>query len=311
MSRIVFMGTPEFALSALKALIANKYNVVAVYTQPPRPKGRGHHETISPVHAFANENDIPVHHPISLKSENELAIFKSYNADLAIVAAYGLLLPKQILNAPKLGCINIHASLLPKWRGAAPIQRAIEAGDQETGITLMQMDAGLDTGDMLFKSSIAIDNNDTSQTLFEKLQILGSQCLLENLDAILNAIINPVAQNKELATYAKKLKKEESLLDTSINAEILERKIRAFNPWPSTYLTLDNEPIKIIKAVALQENSHNHKVGTWFKNSKGELFVACQDSILQILELQKPNSKPTSAAGFINGHRGSGITQIF
>lgn len=303
MPRIIFMGTPEFALTSLKALVANNYNVVAVYTQPPRPKGRGHHATLSPVHAFANENNIPVHHPISLKTEEELAIFKSYNADLAIVAAYGLLLPKTILDSPKLGCVNIHASLLPRWRGAAPIQRAIEAGDHETGITLMQMDEGLDTGDILAKATLKIENHDTSQTLFEKLQNLGAKCLLENLGDILNGKTKPIAQNKELATYAKKLTKEESLPNPAMPAEILERKVRAFNPWPGAYLNLDNEPIKIIKAMVFSESS-SHQPGTWFKNNKGELFVACKNSTLRILELQKANSKTTSAAEFINGYRG-------
>lgn len=304
------MGTPEFALSALKALINHKQNVVAVYTQPPRPKGRGQHSTLSPVHIFANQNNIPVHHPDSLKSESELEIFKNYNADLAIVAAYGLMLPNAILKAPKLGCVNIHASLLPKWRGAAPIQRSIENGDSETGITLMQMDEGLDTGDMLIKSKLTIEYNDTSDTLFEKLQTLGSQCLIENLNDIVNENIKPVSQITTDATYAKKLKKEESLLDAKMNAEILEQKIRAFTPWPSAYLSLDNEPLKILKAIALQKNSQNYKIGDWYKNNKGEIFVICKNSILQIIELQKPNSKPTTAADFINGYRGNKIFEI-
>lgn len=307
MPRIIFMGTPEFALSALKTLIDHNHNVVAVYTQPPRPKGRGHNETLSPVHIFANQHNIPVHHPISLKSDGELQIFKSYNVDLAIVAAYGLILPNSILNAPKLGCINIHASLLPKWRGAAPIQRAIENGDSETGITLMQMDDGLDTGDMLIKAKINIEHNDTSQTLFEKLQVLGAQCLLENLNDILNGKTQPVPQITADATYAKKLMKEESLLNAVMHAKILEQKIKAFTPWPGTYLNLDNEPLKILKAIALPKNSQNYKIGTWYKNNKNELFISCNDSILQILQLQKANSKPTAAADFINGYKGDKI----
>lgn len=310
MTQIIFMGTPEFALSALKTLIDHNHNVVAVYTQPPRPKGRGHHATLSPVHIFANQHNIPVHHPDSLKKETELEIFKSYNADLAIVAAYGLILPNAILKAPKLGCVNIHASLLPKWRGAAPIQRAIENGDSETGITLMQMDDGLDTGDMLIKSKITIENNDTSHTLFEKLQTLGSQCLIANLNDILNGNVKPIAQITTDATYAKKLTKEESLLDAKMHAEILEQKIRAFTPWPGTYLNLDNENLKILKAISLAKNSLNYKIGTWYKNNKNELFVSCNDSILQILQLQKANSKPTAAADFLNGYKGNKIFEI-
>ena len=181
MTKIIFMGTPEFALAPLQALVEAGYSVVAVYTQPPRPKGRGHAETTSPVHQFALEQGISVYTPFTLKSQQEQEQFQQLNADIAIVAAYGLLLPKQILEAPKLGCINIHASLLPRWRGAAPIHRTIEAGDTETGITIMQMDEGLDTGSMLYTKKISVGVADTSQTLHDKMLALGAQSLLDCL----------------------------------------------------------------------------------------------------------------------------------
>ena len=304
--RIVFMGTPEFALEPLKALVKNGYQVIAIYSQPPRPKGRGHSETPSPVHCFANQQSIPVHTPTSLKSSEEQEIFKQLNADLAIVAAYGLLLPKNILEAPKLGCINIHASLLPRWRGAAPIHRAIEAGDRETGITIMQMDEGLDTGPMLFTKKIPIEATDTSQTLHNKMLALGADTLLECLDDILHKKLNPIDQPSEGISYAKKLKKEESALDFNCDAKIILRKIRALTPWPGTTAQIDGQLVKIIDAKIVTLDSP-YAPGTWILNKGHGLLISCKTGAIQLRMLQGPGSKPVLYNDFLNGYRGTDI----
>ncbi len=212
MTKIIFMGTPEFAHAPLQALVKAGYSVIAVYTQPPRPKGRGHAETLSPVHQFALDQGIPVYTPATLKSPEEQEKFAQLNADIAIVAAYGLLLPKQILDAPRLGCINIHASLLPRWRGAAPIHRAIEAGDTETGITIMQMDEGLDTGAMLHIKKINVDNADTSQTLHNRMLTLGTESLLEALPKIILRQLNQRSNLLMALPMPTNLKKKKALL---------------------------------------------------------------------------------------------------
>lgn len=306
MTRIIFMGTPEFALTPLQALVNAKYNVVAVYTQPPRPKGRGHAETKSPVHQFALEKNIPVYTPTTLKSTEEQEKFSRLDADLAIVAAYGLLLPKQILEAPKLGCINIHASLLPRWRGAAPIHRAIEAGDTKTGITIMQMDEGLDTGSMLYTKTITIDNNDTSQTLHDKMLSLGAHVLLECLPGILTKKLTSTPQPADGVTYAHKLKKEESLLDFSSDAVTIAHKIRALTPWPGTAVILDNQPIKILDADAIISSSP-YSPGTWIVTKDHRLLISCKIGAIQLKMLQRPSSKPVSDSDFLNGYRGENI----
>jgi methionyl-tRNA formyltransferase len=300
------MGTPEFARAPLHALVKAGYEVVAVYTQPPRPKGRGYAQTFSPVHQFAQEQGIPVYTPVSLKSPEEQEIFRQLNADLAIVAAYGLLLPKPILEAPKLGCINIHASLLPRWRGAAPIHRAIEAGDVQTGITIMQMDAGLDTGPMLYTKTISIEANETTQMLHDKMLALGTQALLECLPDILSGQLPPVAQPLEGVTYAHKLKKEESALDFEDNAEVIFRKIRALTPWPGTTATLDGEQIKILEAEAISV-SLSYSPGTWVVTADHQLLISCKIGAIQLKMLQRPGSKSISSSDFLNGYRGSAI----
>ncbi|MCE2716270.1 MAG: methionyl-tRNA formyltransferase [Pseudomonadota bacterium] len=306
MTKIIFMGTPEFALIPLQTLVDAKYNVVAVYTQPPRPKGRGHAETKSPVHQFALEKNIPVHTPTTLKSTEEQEKFSKLDADLAIVAAYGLLLPKQILEAPKLGCINIHASLLPRWRGAAPIHRAIEAGDNQTGITMMQMDEGLDTGPMLYSQTIPINSNDTGQTLHDKMLSLSAQVLLECLPSILANQLRPTPQPTEGVTYAHKLKKAESNLDFSDEAIAIINKIRAFTPWPGTTAPLDNQPIKILDADPIT-NSSDYPPGTWIVTNDHRLLISCKTGAIQLKMLQRPGSKPISSNDFLNGYRGENI----
>lgn len=306
MNKIIFMGTPEFALIPLQALVKNSYEVIAVYTQPPRPKGRGHAETKSPVHEFAQTQNIPTYTPVSLKSAEEQQKFKELNADLAIVAAYGLLLPKPILEAPKLGCINIHASLLPRWRGAAPIHRAIEAGDQQTGITIMQMDEGLDTGPILYTNKISINSCDTSQTLHEKMVTLGAQTLIEALPNILKKTLPPTPQPHEGATYAHKLKKEESNLTFDNDAEIIVRKIRAFTSWPGTTTTLDNQLIKIIDAKAI-DKTPPYSPGTWIATKDHQLLISCKRGAIQLKMLQRPGAKTSTNSDFLNGYRGKNI----
>ena len=306
MLKIIFMGTPEFALAPLQALVKAGYEVIAVYTQPPRPKGRGHAEALSPVHQFAQEQGIPVYVPVTLKSPEEQERFAQLNADLAIVAAYGLLLPKPILEAPKLGCINIHASLLPRWRGAAPIHRAIEEGDTQTGITIMQMDAGLDTGPMLHIKKISIEPYETSQTLHDKMLELGTQTLLECLPNILSKQIQSTIQPVEGVTYAHKLKKEESVLTFDYDAKVILSKIRALTPWPGTTATLDNEQIKILDAEIVNDTLP-HSPGTWVTTCDHKLLISCKIGAIQLKMLQRPGSKPVSFSDFLNGYRGSSI----
>lgn len=306
MARIVFMGTPEFALAPLKGLVESRYTIVAIYTQPPRPKGRGHSETISSVHKFALTQGIPVNTPTTLKSKEEQERFAQLDADLAIVAAYGILLPKQILETPKLGCINIHASLLPRWRGAAPIHRAIEAGDTETGITIMQMDEGLDTGPMLYSKKIPIDAYETSQTLHDKMLKLGTQTLLECLPDILSKKLQAIPQPTEGITYAHKLKKEESLLNFNCNAEEIVRKIRALTPWPSTTSLLDKEQIKILEAEVFNKDLP-YPPGIWIATKENRLLISCKTKAIQLKMLQRPGSKPVSCNDFLNGYRGESI----
>lgn len=300
------MGTPEFALSPLQALVKAGYEVVAVYTQPPRPKGRGYAETLSPVHQFAQEQGLPVYTPVTLKSPEEQEIFKQLNADLAIVAAYGLLLPKPILEAPKLGCINIHASLLPRWRGAAPIHRAIEAGDTQTGITIMQMDVGLDTGPMLYTKTIFIKADETTQTLYDKMLVLGTQALLECLPGILSGQVQPIAQSMEGVTYAHKLRKEESVLNFEDDAAQILRKIRAFTSWPGTTAALEDEQIKILEA-EIASVSLPYPPGTWVATYDHKLLISCKTGAIHLKMLQRSGLKPVMSSDFLNGYRGSAI----
>jgi methionyl-tRNA formyltransferase len=288
------MGTPEFALPALKALIAAGHDITAVYSQPPKPQGRGYHIQKSPVHIYAESLGIPVFTPKSLRSEEEQEKFRRLNLDLAIVAAYGLILPKAILEAPKKGCLNIHGSLLPRWRGAAPIQRAIEAGDTETGITIMQMDEGLDTGDMLLKG-VTLIHQKNAQELHDELSEMGADLLLKTLrdwDKL-----TPQKQPEEGVTYAQKLKKEEGCIDWQNPAQKLEAKIRAFTPWPGCFFDLKGEKIKILKADYIPYD-HSQKSGTILDES---LTIACEKDALKLLVLQRPGKKPLAAPEFLRG----------
>ena len=302
--RIVFAGTPEFAALHLQALLDDKsHEIVAVYTQPDRPAGRGKKLKPSPVKVLAEHHGLTILQPLSLKNSEQQQILAQLNADIMVVVAYGLLLPLAILDTPKQGCINVHASLLPRWRGAAPIQRAIEAGDTETGVTIMQMDVGLDTGDMLCTAHCTIEKMDTGGSLHDKLAIIGPPALLATLQQITQGTATPEKQNDTLSNYAPKMTKEEALLDWSQPAEVLDRKIRAFNPFPVTYTTLNNERIRIWQAKLITTDSESASPGTICEpenlckpnsppkfNSQG-IQVATGEGSLLITELQLPGKK--------------------
>lgn len=286
--RILFAGTPEFAAGHLAALIEAKYQVVGVYTQPDRPAGRGKKLQASAVKQLAQEHGLPVYQPESLKSDEEAQKIAEFDADFMIVVAYGLILPAKILSLPKFGCINVHGSLLPKWRGAAPIQRAIWAGDKVTGITTMLMDAGLDTGDMLLKSEIAISDHDTSATLFQKMAESGPKALLDTLSNFPS--ITPEKQNDLEATYAKKLSKQEGFINWSDSAEQIERNIRAFTPWPSTQCKVNDQFVKVWQA-SVTEQTSTSAPGTIVAVNKNAILVATGTVDIALETLQVPGKK--------------------
>ncbi len=296
--RIAFMGTPDFSVPTLQALIESPHEVVAVYSQPPRPSGRGHKVTKSPVQLLAEANDIPVLTPKSLKSAEEQQHFSSLKLDLAVVAAYGLMLPEEILKAPRYGCFNIHASLLPRWRGAAPIQRAILAGDSRTGITLMQMGIGLDTGDMLAKESVAITDQTTGESLHDVLSLLGAKMLLPLLESVDH--VSSEAQNDTEATYAVKLTKAEAELDFTKSAQVLERQVRAFTPWPGSFFKWQDKVVKVLKAHVIQ-GVQGDKTGT-LHVTKSEFSIACKEGSLVLDCVQIQGKKPMDISAFLNGY---------
>nr|HRJ13238.1 methionyl-tRNA formyltransferase [Alphaproteobacteria bacterium] len=258
--KIIFMGTPKFAEWALGALIDGPHQVIAAYSQPPRPAGRGHKITPSPVQQLAEKFDIPVFTPTSLKKPEAQEEFKNLNADIAVVAAYGLILPKAILDAPRLGCINIHASALPRWRGAAPIQRAILSGDQETGITFMQMDEGLDTGKMLKTYRTVIHETMTAEELQGTLAKIGAREINKVISDLNEGRIMPMPQDEKDVTYAEKLRKEEGQVDWKSDAHHIGRMVRALNPWPGVYFDIGEDRIKILKAELLEETGPAGKI---------------------------------------------------
>ena len=296
--RIIFAGTPDFAARHLQALIQSEHQIVGVYSQPDRPAGRGKKLKASEVKALALEHDLPVFQPQSLKNDEALAELTSLNADIMIVVAYGLILPKAILEAPRLGCLNVHGSILPRWRGAAPIQRAIWAGDEQTGVTIMQMDEGLDTGDMLHISRCPISTTETSASLYTKLAELGPDALIETINKLANGEITPEPQNDELANYAKKLSKEEANIDWSMSALQIERNIRSFNPWPVCFTQMGGQTVKIYQAqVVLQSGDP----GQILSSDKNGVVVACGEHALCITQLQPQGKKPMAINDFLNG----------
>jgi len=300
--RIIFAGTPDFAAKHLKKILSSHHYVVGVFTQPDRPAGRGNKLTPSPVKVIAEQHNIPVFQPASLRPEENQSLIAQLNADLMVVVAYGLILPKAVLDMPKCGCINVHGSLLPKWRGAAPIQRSIWAGDKETGVTIMQMDVGLDTGDMLYKVSCPILASDTSATLYEKLAELGPDALLTTLDQISSKTAKAEKQDNLLATYAEKLSKEEAKLNWQLSAEQLERCIRAFNPWPVSYFIIDEQPVKVWQASVINTEA-SQVPGTILQADKNGIQVATVQGILNLQVLQPAGKKAMPVQDLLNSRK--------
>ncbi|MBB1306982.1 MULTISPECIES: methionyl-tRNA formyltransferase [unclassified Pseudoalteromonas] len=296
--RIIFAGTPDFAARHLQALIQSEHQIVGVYSQPDRPAGRGKKLKASEVKELALEHNLPVFQPQSLKNDEALAELTSLNADIMIVVAYGLILPKAILEAPRLGCLNVHGSILPRWRGAAPIQRAIWAGDEQTGVTIMQMDEGLDTGDMLHISRCPISTTETSASLYTKLAELGPDALIETINKLANGEITPEPQDDELANYAKKLSKEEADIDWSMSALQIERNIRSFNPWPMCFTQMGGQTVKIHQAQVMLQSGDPGQI---LSSDKNGVVVACGEHALCITQLQPQGKKPMAINDFLNG----------
>ena len=291
--RLIFMGTPDFAVPALAALIDAGHEIICVYSQPPRPAGRGQREQPSPVQTFAQQNGIPVRYPVSLKTADAQAEFAALGADAAVVAAYGLILPKAVLDAPRLGCINIHASLLPRWRGAAPIQRAILAGDSETGVTIMQMDEGLDTGPMLTTGALPIGAETTASDLHDGLAALGGALIVKVLG---DELPPAVPQPGEGATYAPKLDRAEGRLDWTEDAAVLNLKIRALNPWPGVWCEHEGARLRVLAAAPVAgSGAPSTVIGT-------PLTVACGAGALRLDRVQRAGKSAMSAADFVRGN---------
>ena len=300
--KLIFAGTPDFAARHLAALLSSDHEVVAVYTQPDKPAGRGQKLTASPVKDLALAHDLPVYQPASLRNEEAQAELAALGADLMVVVAYGLILPKAVLDTPRLGCLNVHGSLLPRWRGAAPIQRSIWAGDAETGVTIMQMDVGLDTGAMIRKVSCPIAFDETSASLYDKLAELGPQALVDTLDAMAAGDTTAEAQDDALANYAQKLSKEEARIDWSMEAVAIERCIRAFNPWPISWFEVADQTIKVWQAEVI-DSDHGQPVGTLLKADKQGIDVATGKGVLRLLTLQPPGKKAMSVPDLLNSRR--------
>lgn len=302
MSRLIFAGTPEFAAVHLRALIAAGFTPAAVYTQPDRPAGRGQHLQKSPVKLVAEQFTIPVFQPEKLRDENAQQTLRELAPDLMIVVAYGLILPAAVLTIPRLGCVNVHASLLPRWRGAAPIQRAIEAGDQQTGTALMQMETGLDTGPVLADVCTTISDDDTTTTLHDRLAKLGAELLVTQLPALLAQQLNATPQTEQGVCYAHKIEKAEASIDWTQSARVIDRKVRAFNPFPIANSTLGNEVIKFHRG-HLSSLTHQHRAGTIIAADQSGIHIACGDGVYCVTELQWPGGKKLSVADIWHSKR--------
>ena len=298
---IVFMGTPEFALCALKALYEYGHNILAVYCQPPREKGRGKKVQKNPTHLFAEEKNIPVFTPLSFKNSQDVSDFENLKPDVSVVAAYGMLLPKKILDIPNYGCINIHASLLPRWRGAAPIQRAIMAGDNVTGITTMKMDEGLDTGDIIEMEETPIHANHNSADLFHQLSYLGAKLILSTLNGLQNKILMPTKQPSSDVTYAKKLEKHEGSLDFNNSADSLHNKIRGLIPHISVWFIAKSVRFKILKTRS-SEKEFSVNVGELVKSDDLQLFIQCSKGSLILETVQPDGGKTQDVTSFLRGY---------
>ncbi|OUS11709.1 methionyl-tRNA formyltransferase [Gammaproteobacteria bacterium 53_120_T64] len=299
--KIIFAGTPDFAASHLAALLTQgQHSVVAVYTQPDRPAGRGKKLKPGPVKQLAEQHGLPVIQPLSLKNPEDQQQLKAFDADLMVVVAYGLILPQVVLDMPRLGCINVHASLLPRWRGAAPIHRALEAGDARTGVTIMQMEAGLDTGPMLLKAECAIDRDDSGGSLHDKLANIGCEALLKALDALADNSLSGAVQDDALSNYAPKISKEEARLDWSRSATALDLKIRAFNPFPVAFTTLGDARLRVWAAELEISHAHQAAAGTLLKCDSRGIWVACGEGALVLTEIQLPGKKRLPVQAVLN-----------
>lgn len=303
--RIIFAGTPDFAARHLNALLGSHHQVVGVFTQPDRPAGRGNKLTASPVKQLALQHQLPVFQPKSLRPPENQRLVASLDADIMVVVAYGLILPQAVLDMPRLGCLNVHGSLLPRWRGAAPIQRALWAGDTQTGVTIMQMDAGLDTGAMLLKSACDIAPEDTSASLYEKLAGIGPVALLETLSRSAAGTLSPELQDEREASYAQKLTREEARLDWRLPAAHLERCVRAFNPWPVCFIMIDNQPVKIWRTEVVNREPRFSDLapGTIVRADKSGIQVATSEDYLNLTLLQPAGKRPMSAQDLLNSRR--------
>jgi methionyl-tRNA formyltransferase len=302
---IIFAGTPEFSVPPLRALLDSEHPVIAVYTQPDRPAGRGRKLTPSPVKQLALAHGIRVFQPGNFKAETDRQALAALDADLMVVVAYGLLLPQAVLDAPRLGCINIHASLLPRWRGAAPIQRAIAAGDTQSGITIMQMEAGLDTGPMHLVRTCPINDEDTAEDLHDRLSALGASALLESLPLLQQPGHRPEPQGDEGALYAHKLNKTEALIDWQQSAEQIARQVRAFNPWPVAQTLYQGNTLRIWQAQALPQTD-SQPAGAILACTREGLDVATGRGVLRISRLQLPGKRAMDIADFANAQQLAG-----
>ncbi len=298
--RVIYAGSPEFAVPALNALIDSPHEVIAVYTQPDRPAGRGRKVKFGPVKQIAVDAGITVEQPASLKDQDAQNILASFNADVMVVAAYGLMLPQVVLEMPRFGCLNIHGSLLPRWRGAAPIHRAIQEGDSETGVTIMQMAAGLDTGDMLLKTAYPITEKDTSQSIHDQLAEQGAKALLIVLNQLGENTLNPETQDESLTTYAHKLNKAEAEIDWTQSAIQIDRTIRAFNPWPVAFTAFNGKPLRIFMS-KVESSTSSDPAGTVISESPEGICIATGDGVLSFSRLQLPGKKAMDVANFLNG----------
>lgn len=304
--RIVYMGTPDFAVGPLKALCEAGYEIVSVVTQPDRPKGRSGKLVFSPVKEYAVSRDIEVFQPEKIRTADSVEYLKGLDADIFVVAAFGQILSKEVLDIPRYGCVNIHASLLPLYRGASPIQQALLDGREQTGVTLMQMDVGMDTGDILMQKTIDILNTDTAGTLFDKLMELGSDMIVEAMPLIEEGKLIATPQDERLASKVGKLTKEMGRIDWTLDAAYIDRQIRTMDPWPSAYCTYKGKTIKIWKARPIenteQESAYGNIPGTVITVSKSSFVVACGDGLLEVAELQPESKKRMSAGDFIRGN---------
>ena len=293
--RLVFMGSPDFSVPVLAALLEVGHEIACVYAQPPRPSGRGQKEKLSSVHAFAEARGLLTRTPVSLKPEQDQAGFRALEADAAIVVAYGLILPAAVIDAPRLGCLNVHASLLPRWRGAAPLQRAIMAGDSETGVSIMKIDAGLDTGPVLMREKIALTDRTTAPDLHDALSEMGARLMVEALAGLAAGTLQATPQGEDGVTYAAKLTREEGRLDWSLAAADLERQVRALNPWPGVWFEYAGERIKVLAAEVAEGGQ---APGTLVDDALG---VACGSGVLRLKRVQRASRAAQDADAFVRG----------